>query len=330
MGKGYSYRTLLVDALLFNAFSAPVFGNVLSRYHKGATVLLYHLVCGKGYHPFLQSGDLSSIDADLLKDQITWLLDSGYSFVTIDELCDTIINKEEMSSKIIAITFDDGFKVTIQNTVALFEALGVKATFFVTTDWIDSPTLLWQQKYYWYLAKYGGDSFFSKIKRIDAENFTGLSPTQCHDKFMHDVSPEQKENLLKQCNGAIPGEEELAASIYPSSEDIRALDASGMQVGSHSCGHYYMSTLADQPYLQQMLASKEKLERLLKKPVRAFSYPFNSYREDEALIKKAGYATVCTVDRKKVNGASSLTKLPRFDGPARRVLFQHSLRRILV
>lgn len=328
MRRGASLRTLLADMLFFNSASIFLLKSFLLN-RDGATVFIYHLVCDKSYHRFLKSGDLEQLDVNLFKNQLVWLLSNGFSFLTIEELSNKILNAEDISLKCIAITFDDGFKITIDNVLPIFKSLKIKATFFITTDWIDANNLLWQQKYHWYLKNYGLKDFFDKIRQIDKESFDGLNYSQCHRKFMQDILPEHKEMLIRQYNRPIPNEKNIAADIYPSSDDVLRLNSLGMQIGSHSCGHYFMQNLSDDLYLKELLKSKEKLENLIDKSVDSFSYPFNSYREDNEIVKKTGYKTLCTVDEHKVNKSTLLNRLPRFDAPGKNILFKNSLRKLI-
>lgn len=328
MIKAGFLKTLVIDMLFFNRVSLSLLKGFLHN-DNGAAVLLYHLVCEKSYYTFLRSGKLARLDVNLFRNQLTWLLNNGFSFLTINELSNKILNGEDISAGLIAITFDDGFKITMKNALPILKSLKIKATFFITTDWIDSNKLLWQQKYYWYLKNYGLKDFFDKIRQIDKESFAGLNYSQCHGKFMQGILPEQKKMLLKQYHRSILNEKDIATSIYPNSKDVLSLNSSGMQIGSHSCGHYFMQNLPDDLYLQELLKSKERLENLIERPVNSFSYPFNSYREDNEILKKVGYRTLCTVDKHKVNKFTSLNRLPRFNAPVRNVLFKNSLRRLL-
>ena len=85
MIKANFLKTLIMDFLLFNRISSSIFKNFL-RNRDGVAVVIYHLVCDKNYHTFLKTGRLAQLDVDLFKNQLTWLLDNNFSFITIDEL----------------------------------------------------------------------------------------------------------------------------------------------------------------------------------------------------------------------------------------------------
>lgn len=84
----------------------------------------------------------------------------------------------------------------------------------------------------------------------------------------------------------------LGHDHYMDWEDAQSLVESGMEIGSHSKSHQYMtrqdpSTLAD-----EIAGSKRILEERLGAPVQTFAYPFGLSDEHiRTLVKEAGYTT---------------------------------------
>ena len=79
---------------------------------------------------------------------------------------------------------------------------------------------------------------------------------------------------------------------YLTSEEIHELDASGMEIGSHTKSHPYLSKLSSLELKKEIFESKDILEHLLGKPVTAFASPFGySNPEIISIIKEAGYTT---------------------------------------
>lgn len=75
------------------------------------------------------------------------------------------------------------------------------------------------------------------------------------------------------------------------SDELIALDAAGMEIGSHSHNHVRLKDIHNQEILQnEMLLSKQILESIIHKPVYSLAYPYgavpNNYRE---MMAKAGY-----------------------------------------
>ncbi len=79
-----------------------------------------------------------------------------------------------------------------------------------------------------------------------------------------------------------------------SAAELRAMDATGMQIGSHAVTHTRL-TEADTDRLQHELTdSKAALEEALGHAVTAFAYPYGAWNERcEAAVRQAGYRTAC-------------------------------------
>ena len=82
--------------------------------------------------------------------------------------------------------------------------------------------------------------------------------------------------------------------------EVRAMQAAGMEIGSHSLFHKRMTTLSDAEIREDLRLSRAELEKELSTPIEFFAYPFNSERRDvRRLVEHAGY-------RAAVSGAHSL------------------------
>ncbi|HEY4132739.1 MAG TPA: polysaccharide deacetylase family protein, partial [Gemmatimonadaceae bacterium] len=71
---------------------------------------------------------------------------------------------------------------------------------------------------------------------------------------------------------------------------IRALQADGVQFGSHSMTHRPMATIPPTQALEELKRSRDLLNELLQRDVSVFAYPFsNQSTEVRALARQAGY-----------------------------------------
>ncbi len=77
--------------------------------------------------------------------------------------------------------------------------------------------------------------------------------------------------------------------------ELRALEASGFEIGSHGVDHLRMTALNDAALDYQMNTSRQSLEQALGNPVRSFAYPFGAW---DARVRDAadaaGYGHACT------------------------------------
>ena len=111
---------------------------------EGIKILLYHSV-GK-IDPEDNLG--IRVDTDRFRSQMDFLK-MNYKIWTLREAVDCIRKRGPIPQKTAVITFDDGYKDNIVNAAPIMERQGLRATFFVTVDYIGgikrNPKRDWQR-----------------------------------------------------------------------------------------------------------------------------------------------------------------------------------------
>ena len=83
-----------------------------------------------------------------------------------------------------------------------------------------------------------------------------------------------------------------------SEEDLKILDESGIEIGSHTVSHAYLPELSADQAKWEITQSKKTLEKVLERPVRLFSYPAGGFTEDaKRFVEEAGYLGAVTTNR---------------------------------
>jgi glycosyltransferase involved in cell wall biosynthesis/peptidoglycan/xylan/chitin deacetylase (PgdA/CDA1 family) len=80
-------------------------------------------------------------------------------------------------------------------------------------------------------------------------------------------------------------------------DDVRALDAEGFEIGSHTCTHADMGTVSLEEAEREIRVSRERLEQELNHPVRLFAFPYGhrgNMRRDTRAIAKREFAVCCS------------------------------------
>lgn len=78
-------------------------------------------------------------------------------------------------------------------------------------------------------------------------------------------------------------------------DQIRTLSEKGMEIGSHTVNHVFLSNLADDKLYYELEKSKKQLENIVQKPVKSLSLPGGrGNKRIVAAAQKAGYNTLCT------------------------------------
>lgn len=97
----------------------------------GVRILMYHSIGGAPQDHRLAI----RVPVDNFRQQLGELLKQGYSAVTVSEFIENRLSFT--MGKVIAITFDDGYKDNLTEAAIALKAAGFKATFFITTSFID-------------------------------------------------------------------------------------------------------------------------------------------------------------------------------------------------
>jgi peptidoglycan/xylan/chitin deacetylase (PgdA/CDA1 family) len=93
---------------------------------------------------------------------------------------------------------------------------------------------------------------------------------------------------------------------------LRALEARGIEIGSHTVAHRDMTSLSDARMLGDLVTSRRTLERGLGHAVPWLAYPFGSYdARVERIARRAGYLLAVTTRAGTVHSARRPLALPR-------------------
>jgi len=98
-------------------------------------VLVYHRICE------MQSGrwqaDLD-VPPTLFAAHMRALVEGGYTVLTAGEVIQRLRDRKHFPPKTVCITFDDGYRNNFTNAFCELQRCGLKASFFVVTDYIGS------------------------------------------------------------------------------------------------------------------------------------------------------------------------------------------------
>jgi len=90
-----------------------------------------------------------------------------------------------------------------------------------------------------------------------------------------------------------PDEHELRPLSW---EDLRALDAAGWEIGSHSRSHARLTELSKENVLAELTLSREECARGIGRPCTSLAFPYGDYNQDVVRIAaRAGYTAAATL-----------------------------------
>lgn len=219
--------------------------------------------------------------------------------LTIDDVVRIVCHGEPPPPNPVLITFDDGYRSCLEVAAPILRQVGVPATFFIATRFIEERRLFWWERVSVLLAR---------TRRTDNITLGGgrlrveLGSSQAAGaitRFIKDTHGLDIEELLGELAAAArvewtPLEERrLADQLIMSWDEVRALAALGMDVESHSRSHRVLQTVPFAELHDELDGARRDLERELRRPVRAIAYPVGRPIADRpglhSAVRDAGY-----------------------------------------
>ncbi|WP_069632265.1 polysaccharide deacetylase family protein [Campylobacter pinnipediorum] len=92
------------------------------------------------YHHILPKAGFISSSVEQFKSQMSFLVKNGYKTLTSDEFFDYKNGLIDIPRKSVFITFDDGWRNNYYYAYPILKELGLKATIFLVTSWIEKAS----------------------------------------------------------------------------------------------------------------------------------------------------------------------------------------------
>lgn len=91
-------------------------------------------------------------------------------------------------------------------------------------------------------------------------------------------------------------------------EQLKELDAGGIEIGGHSHSHMVLTELNERCLLREITGCQKILTDILGRPARTFSYPYGLYNDKVCrAVTRAGFTVACTTKPGKLAPKSSHT-----------------------
>jgi peptidoglycan/xylan/chitin deacetylase (PgdA/CDA1 family) len=269
----------------------------------GLVVLTYHRIAEPGADPFYDP--VISATPEMFRAQVAWL-GRRVRVRTLDELLAMLESGSPWREPAALITFDDGYRDNFEVAAPILRELGVPATFFLPTAFLESPRLPW-----W-------DRVACAIKQARVRTFQldrspdGAAPPLVIDleqmsrstaimtiirAFLDDTIADERwflDQLFARAGVDMDGES-LARTLFASWDLVRRVVGAdrALTIGSHGHSHERLAGLDEDSQRRELTESRRILETRLGGEVAALAYPYGwpgSYTaRTKALAAEAGY-----------------------------------------
>lgn len=235
-----------------------------------------------------------------------------YEIVSLQFLCENL----NSSKRLLAITFDDGWRDNYTNAYSILKKYEIPATIFMTTGKIGSVLPFWQQRL--------GFIFQDVIKGSHSPkkitDIIGMAEsTDINQELYFTIIEKWKSFPMEKIENKIAGfsfADNIAKDrLFLSVEEIQLMVNEGLvDFGSHTENHVILPNESLSKVKSELYESKKKLEDVIGKKIYMLSYPNGNVSRD--IVQQAesiGYSIGCTTQVRCIGGKVDKMMLPRID-----------------
>jgi len=283
-----------------------------------AVILLYHRVTNLQLDPQELAVSPENFETHLK------ILREKYCLIDIDEFSEIIRSRKAMPKSSVVITFDDGYVDNFYEALPILNRQRAQAIFYIATANIDSRREFWWdnlERIFLHglnlppalsFKSHGKSYLFGTATASEREStYLALHPV------IKNCDVDERERLmdyiLSWSGQSVAGRE--THRMMHASEVTALANSPSAVIGAHTHNHPKLSVCSQHMQRREILASKEILEKLTRKPVMHFSYPFGTRqdydRHSVAICKDLGLTMACANTHNRVHRWSNTFELPR-------------------
>lgn len=275
------------------------------------TILLFHHVHARSDTLF--PGD---VDAVTFRARLAWIR-AWFNVLALEDGVRALA-RGTLPERALAITFDDGYADNATVALPILRDVGVHATFFVATGYLDGGCM-WNDVVIEAVRGAAAPRLDVTplglgVHAIDTTDRRRAAIRALVDALKYrpaDVRDEAARAVAR--IAGVPTRDDLMMTR----EQVRALTAAGMAVGAHTLTHPILARLEDAEARREIADGRDALEAIVRQPVRLFAYPNGKpdidYRaRHAALAQSLGFAAAVSTAWGAARTGDSLHELPRF------------------
>jgi len=289
-------------------------GNAMSPAGPRArlSILIYHRVLAEADPIFPNETTVERFDASLAA------LKAAFNVLPLPEAV-ARLKAGTLPARAACITFDDGYADNLTHALPILQKHGLHATFFIATAYLNGGRMF-------------NDTVIESIRQSQLAQLDLSALGQgVHEMTTHAAKAEAISKILPQVKYLpLDAREEVVAAIAEraganklpydlmmTTSQLKALHASGMEIGGHTHRHPILAKLDNNHVRDEIAEGKAWLEETLKTPVRVFAYPNGKpgadYLPEQAkIIKELGFEAAVSTQHGVSTAQSDMYQLHRF------------------
>lgn len=222
-----------------------------------------------------------------------------------------------LPQRALAITFDDGYANNATLAAPILASLGLHATFFLATGYLDGGRMF--NDTVLEAVRAAREVLDLQIIGLGRYEFTSDADRRAALTALLDVlrdqPPRERADLAERIADAAGAPR--ASSPMMTGEQAARLATDGFTLGAHTVNHPILARLADDVARDEILASRCRVEQLAGASVNLFAYPNGRPNRDYTpntvrLVREAGFVGAVTTSPGAARVCSDPWQVPRF------------------
>ena len=221
-------------------------------------------------------------------------------------------------SRALSITFDDGYADNEELAAVILRRLGMTATVFVATGFLDGGCM-WNDRIIEAIRASEATQLDLRPMGLTTHELDSVAARRSAiDAVLNGIKHFDPEHRLQvteaivQATGGKP-----SPQLMMRAQQVRNLRGLGMEIGAHTVTHPILTRLDPVAAQDEIRRGKRELEAIVGEPVRLFAYPNGVPNRDygpehAALVRDCGFSAAVSTSWGAASMHSDRFQLPRF------------------
>ncbi len=225
-----------------------------------ATILMYHSIARSREEPWIAPGN--RIDAAVFERHCQYLARHRV-VLALDDLLDRLEEGREIPTGAVVLTFDDGYRDTLEVAAPILRRHGLSATLYLATSYVDRGANQWEDELY---------ALYRHASRLPSDVVRSYT-AEVAELLVHDM--EGRARILDSVRARLLPERS-APRMTLTWDEVREVEQSFPEItlGVHTDEHLDLAALSTSSAMQHVQNSIDCFERELRRPPLHFAFPY--------------------------------------------------------
>lgn len=252
---------------------------------------------------------------DSLIEMIEYAQKHKCRFVSLDELCEAI-SRGKNARRLIALTFDDGYRDNYTNAYPILKKYNIPFTIFVSTDVINGKILYWWDV----LEKIIRSNDVLKVFDKNYKCFTVEEKEKAFFELRKEILLAKQDDIEDKLRAMFS---EYPIDLYEENDKmgltwdmVKEMSESGLcTIGNHTFSHKSFSGCSDEDILKDIKKAQDAMSEKAHIDMKYFAYPYGDNeavtQHDIDVVKSIGFRGVVTSKHGYISYSSDVNNLER-------------------